>query len=611
MPGDKLIKIFTLCLLFCLIPFSSLFSEQEMNDEEFIKMVMERTFRFFWDEANPDNGLIPDATSNPDCSNSVTGFGLAAVCIAHKMGWITYKEAYDRVLKTLQNFADYPGNPSSIQVQKEHGHHYHWVDINSGQWIEQEGIWATDTAAFIAGVITVGEYFKGTEVQKTANMIYTNVDWTWFLNKNNNFFYVGWQPEEGFIYEYRMTKMGILPLIMAISSPTHPVPVETWYNLGNTYYHANYKGYNYVGDGAAYMHQWPLCFIDPRLKKDYFLDYFQDTREFSLASRQWCIDNKQDGYHENNWGLNPSVGPGDIYGEYAAPVIPGAPVPYNGKNNDGTVAPTAAISFMPFTPKESLAYMKYIYEKYKDEIFGKYGFTDSYNVKKDWWCKNFLGIDQGPIIIMLDNYLNGTVWKSFMANKYIRKGMQKIGFTGIIDDFDRTDHSPSYAKWLSLKDKYKFNKINTKSKEGEYSLKIKLTKIEKKDFFVIEPELKDLSGYKYLAFWQSGGFRPGILLVDSNKKRSSIKYIKKVMDGSWALYYYDISKLGIDTGSIHKIVVYLRSRYREDVYLDHIHLAHNMIDKLPPAPMNFKAETGKLRGEIKLSWNTPKPETQS
>ena len=145
------------------------------------------------------------------------------------------------------------------------------------------------------------------------------------------------------------------------------------------------------------MHQWPFCFIDPRLKKDYYLDYFQDNREFSLASRQWCIDNQQDGYGTNNWGLNPCVGE-DKYLECAAPVIPGASLPYNGRDNNGTVAPTAAIGNFPFTPKESLDYMLHIYNTYSDNVFGDYGFVDSYNVKTDFWCKDYLGIDEGPIL---------------------------------------------------------------------------------------------------------------------------------------------------------------------------------------------------------------------
>ncbi|MBN2191092.1 MAG: hypothetical protein JW728_07785, partial [Candidatus Aureabacteria bacterium] len=165
------------------------YAGDDAEKDELIKEVARRTFLYFWDEANPENGLIPDATGNRNCSNSVVGFGLAAICIAHEQGWITYEEAYDRVLKTLQSFIAYPGNPSKITVEDEHGHHYHWVNLYTGKWIRSEGIYASDTSPFIAGVITAGEYFKGTEIEKLADDIYKNVDWMWFVNKENNMFY--------------------------------------------------------------------------------------------------------------------------------------------------------------------------------------------------------------------------------------------------------------------------------------------------------------------------------------------------------------------------------------------------------------------------------------
>lgn len=602
----KIIIIFLLLIL----PLNCTLPAKKLSDKKFIETIAKKTFLYFWNTANSNNGLIPDATGNPNCSNAVVGFGLAAICIAHQNGWITYKEAYDRALQTLRNFAQYSNNPSKIQVEHEHGHHYHWVNIKTGKWIRTEGIFASDTSAFIAGVLTVGQYFKGTEVEMVANKIYKNVDWTWFLNKDNNFFYIGWTPKGGHGGPYQKTEMGTLPLILAISSPTHPIPVESWFNHGNTYYKATYKKFTYVGDGAAYTHQWPFCFMDPRLKKDYFLDYFQNLREFSLASRQWCIDNKHDGYHKNNWGLNPCVGP-DKYGEYAAPIIPGAALPYNGRDNDGTVAPTAAISFMPFTPVESLAYMKYIYKKYNDKIIGEYGFKDSYNVKKDFWCKNYLGIDQGPIVCMLGNYLQETVWKNFMSSEYIKNGFLKIGFFGIIDNFDESRHSPKYAKWHSKKRKYKFFKETEKIKEGKHSLKINFKNIKPRDSFNVQPKLKDFANYKYFAFWKSGDSEFKITLQDKKGKKTNLNLIKQLKDGDWELCYYDISNLKINKKSIKKIFFYLKNvktKSKGNVYLDYLHLSNNLYEELPPAPTNFKAETGDNRGEIFLLWTTARPD---
>ncbi|MCK9554824.1 hypothetical protein M0R36_03280 [bacterium] len=585
------------------------YAGDDAEKDELIKEVARRTFLYFWDEANPENGLIPDATGNRNCSNSVVGFGLAAICIAHEQGWITYEEAYDRVLKTLQSFIAYPGNPSKITVEDEHGHHYHWVNIHTGKWIGSEGIYASDTSPFIAGVLTAGEYFKGTEIEKLADDIYRNVDWMWFVNKENNMFYIGWEPATGFGGWYTSSEMGLLPVILGISSPTHPIPVETWFNLGNTFYHASYGGYNYVGDGAAYTHQWPFCFMDPRLKKDYFLDYFQNLREFSLAGRQWCIDNSQMGFGPDMWGLNVCAGPGK-YGDYAAPVIPGAPLAYNGRDNDGTIAPTAALSFMPFTPEESYSNMKYIYENFGDKIFKKYGFTDSYNIKKDFWSREYLGIDQGPIIIMLGNYLSGTVWKHFMNNKHIKAGMEKVGFAAIIDNFDESRHSPPYAEWVSKRGDYGFFRQDENVKEGKKALQIIFNKIGRKDFFEVSPLLEDFSPYRYLAFWKEGTVEPKIILRDKDGKTEKLDLKAKVRDGSWELCYYDLSKLRLNLESIDRISFYFNTGRRKtggSAVIDFVHLSNRFYGKLPPAPAVLEAVTGQNRGDVELKLKLARP----
>ncbi|MDD5065430.1 MAG: glucoamylase family protein [bacterium] len=580
------------------------------DDRKFLEKVAEKTFRYFWDEANAQNGLIPDATKNRNCSISVTGFGLAGICIADSRGWISHQKAYERALVTLRSFIPDNRNPAGTQVQSEHGHPYHWVDLETGQWSGEEGIFPTDTAAFIAGVIMAGEYFKGTEVEKLAETIFRNVDWTWFLNKEKNTVYAGFTPSGGLFGEHSLIEVGTLFLLLGIASPTHPFPVETWFNLGNSYYHAEYGQFSYVGDGAAYTHQWPFCFIDPRWKKDFFLDYFQNAREFSLASRQWCIDNKEQGYGENVWGLNPCVGP-DKYGEYACPAIPGASLPYNGKDNDGTIAPTAAISFMPFTPDESLAFTRFIYKKYGSRIFGKYGFMDSFNIVKDFWCSEYLGIDQGPILIMIDNFLNGTVWKYFMQNKFIRDAMDRIGFTGIIDNFDESRHSSPYSKWGVEGDPgaFRFSRETGESREGKNSLKIDFFQPSGKSFLYAEPGLKDYSSYQYLCLWKKGPVDPVLFLEDIKLKREKLKLLSKQKDEEWDYLCYDLSGSRVDKSRIRKILFmfYSGSGPRQGrVYIDHIHLANKVYSGKPSSPQRFFVREGENRGEIKLVWQLKK-----
>lgn len=594
-------KLSILFLIFLLPAPFNLFSAAPVqpSDREFLEMVARKTFDYFWKEANPENGLIPDATRNRNCSISVVGFGLASICIADARGWISHKDAYDRVLKTLKCFVDDPGNPT--QVQQEHGHHYHWVDLHSGKWIGEEGIFASDTGVFIAGVLTAGEYFKGTEIETLSDEIYKNVDWTWFLNKQNNRVYVGWVPKVGHGGEYAMNEIGLFITLMGIASPTYPIPLESWFNLGSSFYHAKYGDYEYVGDGAAHTHQWSFCFIDPRMKKDYFLDYFQNIREYALASRQWCIDHKSEGYDEYVWGLNVGAGPGK-YGDYAAPVIPGSALPYNGKDNDGTVAPTAALGLIPFVPEESITTAKYFHKTFGSRIFHEYGFTDTFNIPKNYWSNEYLGIDEGPIVIMIDNYLYGTVWKSFTNNKFIKKAMDRAGFVGIVDNFDESPHSRPYARWDS-DGKIRFDKTDAKSKEGNRSLKIESENLSGKSFYCA-PELADFSSYRYLAFWKSGPGDVEVSVEDFEGKKMDLKLLHRGRDGDWELRYYEIPKSGIDLKSIAKVWFKINSEIPAAAnYLDFVHLTNKKLFKAPIAPANLTAKAGENGGEIDLSWD--------
>lgn len=590
-----------LLLLSCLSP---LFSGISQKDRQFLEMIAERTFRYFWEEANPDNGLIADATKNRSCSISVTGFGLAAACIADSRGWISRKEAYERVLLTLRSFITNRGAAGKTTVQAERGHHYHWVDMDTGEWSGQEGIFPTDTAAFMAGVLTAGEYFRGTEAALLADQIFRQVDWTWFLNRANNRIYVGWTPAGGHYGEFTKTVVNTLFLLLGISSPVHPLPVETWYSLGNSYFRAGYGGFSYVGDGAAYMHQWPFCFIDPRLKRDYFLDYSQNLRDFALASRKWCLDHREEGYGKEAWGLTPCVGP-DKYGEYAAPVIPGADLPYNGKDNDGTVAPTAALGFMPFTPDESLAFARFLFGKHKAKVFGEYGFYDSFNLKKDFWCDEYLGIDQGPILIMIDNYLYGTVWKSFMRNRHIRQGLKSIGFTGLIDDFEKRTSKEPLSQWRSSSGTVLTGRDPVFYKQGEASLRIELKKNVSGSTLFCAPLLKDLSPYSCLAFWKSGASGMEVEIENFKRQRTALKKGPSFKDGAWELCQYFLPENRGEAAPVSRLLFHFTRHASSTQHLDHIRVSEEAVLKEPKAPSLFRARPGVMRGEAELFWQLP------
>lgn len=574
------------------------------SEKQLLNKIAKKTFMYFWKEANPKNGLIRDATTNQNASVSVIGFGLAGICIAVENGWITRNAGYERVLTTLRSFSAVKNKGHQTRVANEQGHPYHWVSTFDGSWPSVGGIFATDTAVFLAGVITAGEYFKGTEVSILADAIYQQVNWQWFFNAKQNSLYLGWTPKGGHFGYYQMNKIGLLATLLAISSPTQPIPASAWFTLGHRFFHVNFKDYQYFGDGAAYTHQWPFCFIDPRLRKDYFADYGQNNREFALASRQWCIDHRGEGYGPNLWGLSVAQGP-DKYGKYGAPVINNAPLYYNGQDNDGTVTPAASIGFLPFTPERSMAVINHLYSNYREQIFNQYGFTDSINTSVDYFSADYLGINQGSSLLMIDNYLNGTVWKYFGRNRYVKAGLKKIGLVGIIDNFDPSQHSQPYAKWQSLTNGVTVKTVNHSYKEGRQALAVTYKQPSQPIKLSVDPRKKELANYSYLGMWHSGAEKVSVSLRGAKQGIYKLKLVDTVRDGNWELSYFKLPNL--KSRLINSTVLTLTpaaANRSPVIYLDYLHLSNKQFLEKPTVPNHVEAIPGKHSGEIILSWQT-------
>lgn len=563
-----------------------------------LEKIAKRTFMYFWKEANPRNGLIRDASTNQNASISVVGFGLAGLCIAVENGWITRKEGYKRALITLRSFSPKPIKGHKTRVAKEHGHPYHWVSIFDGTWPMVGGIHSTDTAVFLAGVITVGDYFKGTEVSRLAEAIYEQVDWSWFYNAKQDSLYLGWTPQGGHFGYYQMNEIGLLPTLLAISSPTHPIPQSSWFTLGQRYFKGTYQEYDYFGDAAAFTHQWPFCFIDPMMKKDFFADYAQNNREFALAQRQWCIDHRGEGYAPNFWGLSVALGP-DKYGNYGAPVIENVPLYYNGQDDDGTITPAAAIGFLPFTPDKSWDVIDDLYTNYGRKIFNKYGFNDAINLSVDYFSTDYLGINQGASLLILDNYLHGTVWKYFSENRFIKAGLAKIGFSGIIDNFDHAGHSPAYAEWSSLSKGVTLAPTDEFCKEGRHALKIVCPEAMTSARLSVRPRQNKIGHYRYLALWQSGASKINIALRGEKQGIYNLRPAGRVKDSAWTLVYYKLP--GVRSSEISSLMITVKTVSKK-AYLDDIHLANSTFLVKPLAPDHVEAVAGKHTGEVILSW---------
>ncbi len=399
-------------IIFLAVFFNTYPSHAFTDDFEFLDKIEYDSLHYFAGEANPANGLIKDSSRpGAPCSVAAVGFGLTALCIGDSRGWIENGQAYERALKTLQTFRDV--------VPSEHGFFYHFLDMRTGSRAWNSELSSIDTALFLAGALFAGEYFKGTEVEAIAKELYDRVDWPWMMN-GRKVMCMGWRPEEGFLPYYWDTYSEALILYaLAIGSETHPIPPDSWYEWDRP--RDSYKGYEviYCYTGSIFTYQYSHAWIDFRGLIDARdgVDFFGNSINAVQANRQFCIDNSPQykSYGENSWALTACIGPKGYKGYGAKP---------GQALNDGTIAPSGIAGSIAFDPDNSLSGLKYIYENHKSFLYGKYGFKDAFNLDETWWSEEYLGIDQGITVIMLENYRTGLVWDKFMQLEPVKRWVE-------------------------------------------------------------------------------------------------------------------------------------------------------------------------------------------
>lgn len=411
---------------------SSLISSANWNnlsveDQEFLDLTQKKAFYFFWDGFDPVTGLIDDKnTSKGRTSIATSGFGLSSFVIGIERGWVSREEAYNRVLLTLNSYYDDPNDPNDLHVEGKYGMFYHFIYIDSGKRYARTEVSTIDTAILIAGVLDVMEYFKGTEVESLAKKIYANVEWDKFINKNGAVV-GGWRPEMKPVAEYKGYNEYNLVYLLALGSPTHPIPISSWDAWGSGNGFVPIKPYNDIDafltphgvlQPLAYIYQFPACWYDFRNKKDDYVNYYEMSINALKANKRYTNNwGDANGYPEELWGWTACAGR-DGYLGFSHP--------YN-----GTLAPSAVIASLPFLPDESLRSIKYMKEKYGNKIWGKYGFVDSFNPKQNWYDDGYLGIDKGNEVLMIENFRSESIWKRFMQNTYVKKGMLRAKFKDI------------------------------------------------------------------------------------------------------------------------------------------------------------------------------------
>ncbi len=403
------------------------------SDDQLLDMVQEYTFRYFWDFAHPQSGLSRERNTSGDIVTiGGTGFGVMALLVGIERGFITREQGRDRLLKML-SFLE--------KADRFKGAFPHWMNGVSGKTIpfstRDDGGDLVETSFLFEGLLAARDYFKenSTEEQLIRSKItglWEAIEWDWYRQYFQNFIYWHWSPNFQFAMNFpvRGWNEGMIVYLLGIAAPTHGVP-EGLYEKGwagnsnyvnkNQYYSVLLPLGPALG-GPLFFAHYSFMGFDPRNIKDKYTNYFTQNRNHTLINRAYCIANpkKFKGYGENCWGLTASDDP--IQGYLAHE-------PNSGPQDNGTIAPTAALGSFPYTPVESLGALKHFYREYGAELFGPMGFYDAFNPQLNWTADSYLAIDQGPIINMIENHRSGLLWKHFMANAEIQTALKKIGFT--------------------------------------------------------------------------------------------------------------------------------------------------------------------------------------
>jgi hypothetical protein len=397
------------------------------QDQSFVEDLERRAVQYFWEQADPNTGLVPDRARTDAspldedhrdvASIAATGFGLTAICIASHHGWIDREAARDRTRNTLRFFA--------TRAFQEHGWFYHWLDKKTGERRWKSEVSSIDTALLLAGVLTARQYFRDDrEIIALATKIYERVDFSWMLNKHPLLLSHGWKPETGFLgARWDTYSEDTILYVLAIGSPTHSISPRSWYALWRDRY--RYQGYSYFTTIGVplFMHQYSHAWIDYRDRREAAgdrINYFENSINATLAHRAYCLNLSREftGYGPEIWGITASDSPKGYLAWGGPPRDPAV---------DGTVVPSASGGSLMFTPELALRALRAMREKFGNRIYGRYGFADSFNPSTDWVDSDVIGINAGIMLLSAENMRGGKVWQWFMSNVEIPRAMQRIG----------------------------------------------------------------------------------------------------------------------------------------------------------------------------------------
>jgi hypothetical protein len=387
------------------------------DDDQFLNELEHANFLYFWEQANPQTGLIRDRCNVRTNDTSIVascaavGFGLTAICIGHMRGFVGYEDARRRVVQTL-SFVWH-------KLPTHRGFFYHFANINTGERVWESEVSSVDTAMLLCGALTCHQHFQDKDIRDLSHAIFDRVEWNW-VAEDTSLLSHGWTPELGFIHsrwDYYSELM--MMYLLGMGSQTHPLPPEAWQAWKRLTF--EYDGLRYIGSFAPlFVHQYSQAWFDFRNKRDHFADYFQNSIVATEVHRRFCVElNTQfPDYSNALWGVTAS----DSEHGYVAWGGPPAMGPI-----DGTICPAAAGGSIPFLPAETMRVLRTIHDRYP-KAWSRYGFIDAFNPLTDWYDTDAVGIDTGITMLMAENARSAFVWDTFMKNPEAQRGMDAAGF---------------------------------------------------------------------------------------------------------------------------------------------------------------------------------------
>ena len=408
--------------------------KKNLSDSELLDVVQRQTIKYFWDFGHPVSGMARERSNVAyDYGNEVvttggTGFGVMALIVGVERHWLPRDTVARRLLKMIKFLA---------KANSYHGVFPHWMDGATGKTIpfgrKDDGADLVETSYLFEGLLCARQYFNADnnverELRNRIGWLWNDIEWDWFTRDGREVLYWHWSPNNGWAMNFPLHGYNetLITYILAASANHYPVNADVYHRgwAESNFFLNSKKFYGYTlplgfdYGGLLFFSHYSYLGLDPHGLKDEYADYWEQNVNHTMINHAYCVDNpkKFKGYGEDCWGLTAC----DTYDGYNA---------YSPTNDFGTIAPTAALSAFPYTPDFSMKALRHFYNDLGDKIWGEYGFTDAFNESKNWYAKSYLAINEGPIVVMIENYRSGLFWKLFMNIADIQTGLKKLGFS--------------------------------------------------------------------------------------------------------------------------------------------------------------------------------------